>query len=217
MDIEHLITRLTREILKQLQVENGREIIMVLASRAEADGMQLPTEFADSRLIFLDDADRPETICRWIMPRLSLAQLTALAGGRADDPAARLLLATVLAGRQVEVLDYEYTRYQQTAPPALYRLYESQHQKLIEFGIRPFAEAKSEESADAKRLITEGDIRALLASGESRLQLGRNCRITPLAVDYARDNHFIIERERGSSCLSPKSSATSGPLARKNP
>lgn len=202
MDIEALISRLTDEIHRHLQQQETRRTTLILAPRAEAARLQLPAELDGDRLVYCDDPDLPPGVARRIMPLLSIAQLAGLARGSASDAVAQTLLAEVLAGRPVEVLAYEYRRYRETAPPALYRLYESQALQLADFGIRPYRPARPavrpaqpRKTSPDKRLITERDIRALLADGVTRLQVGRTWRLTPLAVDCARDNHLLLERE----------------------
>lgn len=206
MDIEALISRLTGEIHRHLQQQDTRRTTLILAPRTAAAQLQLPAELDGDRLVYCDDPDLPPGVARRIMPLLSIAQLAGLARGTASDAVAQTLLAEVLAGRQVEVLAYEHRRYRETAPPALYRLYESQARQLAAFGIRPYRPVRpvrlvqpGKTSLD-KRLITEQDIRALLADGVTRLQVGRTWHLTPLAVDCARDNHLLLEREEGAPC-----------------
>ena len=204
MDIEVLISRLTGEIQRHLQQQERRQSIFILASRTAADQLRLPAELQDDRLIYCDDPDLPPRTARRIVPLLRIAQLADLARGTAGDAVSQALLAEVLAGRQVEVLAYEHRCYRETAPPALYRLYESQARQLAEFGIRPYRPIRpvqSGKTSSDKRLITERDIRALLADGVTRLQVGRTWRLTPLAEDCARDNHLLLEREEGEPCL----------------
>lgn len=194
MDIEALISRLTGEIHRHLQ-QDTRRTTLILAPRTAAAQLQLPVELDGDRLVYCDDPDLPPQATRRIMPFLRIAQLADLARGTASDPVAQAVLAEVLAGRPIEVLAYEHRRYRETAPPALYRLYESQAQQLADFGIRPYRPVQPDKTFTDRRLITERDIRALLADGVTRLQVGRTWRLTPLAVDCARDNHLLLERK----------------------
>lgn len=198
MDLDRLISRLTTEIFRHLQDEDQGPKHLILAPRASAATLILPAELAAGRLFYADDADRPTQVARRILPRLTIAQQAGLAQGQTIDPLSQLVFAEILAGHQVEVLAFEYHCYRQTAPAALYRLFEDQAKQLALFGIRPYRPdtiAEDPTTTREKRLLTERDIKAIVASGASRYRLARGCRLTPLAADCARDNHLLLERD----------------------
>ncbi len=195
MDLEALIIRLTLEIQRHLQSQNDQQKILVLASRSESTRLHLPAELHEDLLVFCDDPNQPSHVARRIIPFLTIAQLDDMAQGRAVDPVARILLDNILAGRSIEVLRYEYTLYRESAPSALFALYEAQARQLAVFGIRPYAQAQDAAAVNPKLLITERDILEIIAKGASRYRLARGCRITPLAADCARDNHLLLEQE----------------------
>lgn len=203
MDLDLLITRLTSEIHRRLQAEEDRPNLLIFAPRAGAAGLILPAELAAGRCCYADDTERPARISRRIMPQLTIAQQAGLAQGQAVDLLSRALLAEILAGHQVEVLAYEYHGYRASAPAALIDLYDGQVRQLALFGIRPYQAAGRTEAtapADCKRLITERDILAIVATGAKHYRLHKGCRLTPLAADCARDNHLLLERdEEGGS------------------
>lgn len=196
MDIERLIIRLTRDILSHLQAAERSENLMFFDLRRECEQLRLPAEMHGQHIFFLDDTPQPDAVNRRIMPRLTIDQQADLAIGRASDPQSRAVLQALLEGHQVEVLEYAYTDFASSAPPALFELYREQAEKLIEFGLIPYTSSRtSGPSASRKRLITEADIRRLLVEGNRSLKIDKTCRITPLALDLARDNKLCIERE----------------------
>jgi hypothetical protein len=201
MDIERLISQLTREILGHLQAAEQGNNLLVLTRRSSCEQLRLPEELRGQRLFCIDDSPPPQAIARRILPRLELEQQADLAVGRAGDPLSRAVLNALLDGHRVEVLEYAYRDFASSAPPALFRLYREQAEKLTEFGLKPYvAVKKAEVPSGCRQLITEADIRSLLSEGKRSLKIDKTWLITPLALDLARDNQLCIEREDKQSC-----------------
>ncbi len=193
MDLERLVAGLTREILARLKTERPKALIM--AAGREVPDLQPFSCLDGYRLLNLDDAWQDENIQRRIVPCLSIRQMSELAQGRANGRVSMAILSEVLQGRVVEVLAYEYQRYADTAPPALLALYAAQAETLAGFGIKPFASTVAGEAPFSGKLLTEAGLREFAATGRSCIRLDRACRVTPLALDFARDNQITISWE----------------------
>lgn len=207
MELENLIQKLTREILQQLndETETGTgagaeagaktqgETVLIFGKREDTYTEPLLSLInSNARILFLDEDWRDTAIDRHVLPLLTLSQMGDLVQGMARGRIGGEVLTTVLSGKTVEVVQYGYTYYQETAPEPLLRLYEAQKETLKGFGIKEFEPMAKDLLRSRKRLVTETEVQTARDKGASTLQVPADAWITPLAEEFARDNSIEI-------------------------
>lgn len=198
MDIETLVARLTRTILLELQAEQQRKTV-VLFMKA---GQPLPEGLADllettSQVLYADDTWQPENVDRFILPFLHLDQMVDLALGKGGSKLMYAVRQVLLAGREVEVYQYEYRKYLETAPQPLISLYEGYRQELLGFGLVDCIRQRKNGLRIGKKVLTESDILTARDQGTQQLLLSAGCRVTPLAAETARNLRIQLSTDTG--------------------
>jgi hypothetical protein len=120
--------------------------------------------------------------------------MAELAVGGASGKGTEELLRLLLSGKQVEVLEFEYKRYKESAPDSLYRLYVAYEKRLADYGLRECASGREESCRVREGLITEKHVLRARANGVSVLRVPRTALITPLASDTAGDLQMEIAK-----------------------
>ncbi|MBI9091165.1 MAG: hypothetical protein JEZ12_18285 [Desulfobacterium sp.] len=201
MELEDLIRKLTREIIQELNTETGtgtkaevqRETVLIFGKKDDTYTEPLLSLInGNARILYLDGDWRDKAIDRYVLPLLTLGQMGELSQGMARGRIGGEVLTTVLSGNTVEVVQYGYTYYQDTAPEALLRLYETQKETLEGFGIKAFEPMGQELLRCRKRLVTETEVQKARDKGAATLQVPTDAVITPLAAEFARDNSIEI-------------------------
>jgi hypothetical protein len=198
MDIETLVTRLTRTIMQELQAEQQRKTI-VLFAKAE---QPLPEGLVDlyentARMLYADDGWQVEDVDRFILPCLHLDQMVDLALGKSGSKMMYAVRQVLLAGREVEVYQYEYRKYLETAPRPLISLYEGYRKQLRGFGLVDCIRCRKNGLRIGKKVVTEADILMARGQGARQLLLSSRCRITPLAHETARNLGIQLSTDTG--------------------
>lgn len=129
---------------------------------------------------------------RVILPCLSCSDMADLAAGRASGEIANAVLSLLLRGMVVEVVDFEYRRYEDSAPAALWDLYRSYEAGLAEFGLKKCEQLSGETCVVRKGLVTEKDIQRFAAQGVKQLTVSAKTVVTSLAADAARSLQIEI-------------------------
>lgn len=124
---------------------------------------------------------------RYVMPYLCCPDMAALATGRATGPITRKALDLMLAGEKVAVLEFEYTRHADTAPRALYSLYQGYEKNLAAFGLVKFTAEAPARVRLHDSLITEKSVRDAAGSGAKSLSVQYGAIVTALARDAAQE------------------------------
>lgn len=191
MDMNELVRSIAQEVLKELKKEEAsapKDCIMVLSPRntelLEAVKQSVGSDFD---FCFSGENQGQSNPVKYVLPYISCTQMADLAAGKADDDISREVLNLLLKGKKVEVLVYEYKTHEQTAPSALFNLYESYEKTLTTFGLSKFEKKKPESMRLKKSLITEQDIITASESGALKLFVDDNTNITPLAVESAKN------------------------------
>lgn len=198
MPLEELVKSITREVLRQLQISSEGSQVLILAEKTNGNIAPLMQYIGQgTKVSFWDKNCHKINANRVIIPVLSCSQMADLARGSAACPIMKMALAELLAGRPVEVFEFEYLRYQESAPEGLLRLYESYEERLYEFGLKRF-NAKAETTVClSKPLLTEKDILEAQRQGIKTLKVSSKTRLTPLARDCARERGLqILQIER---------------------
>jgi len=192
-NLENLIRTIIEKILEELKSDPKKETVLILGKRNDTFNEKVVSLIKSKAFIlFMDDDFKGRTIDRYVLPELTLNQMGDLVRGMARGKIAGEVLAAILRGKTVEVVEYGYSHYSKTAPEPLLKLYESQKQTLKSFGIKEFKDADSEIERMRKKLITQIDIQKAKENGKSILQVPKESLITALAAEYARDNSIEI-------------------------
>lgn len=195
MPLEELAKSTTREVLKQLQISSEGSQVLILAEKTSENIAPLIQHIGQgTRVSFWDKNSQETNAKRVIIPVVSCCQMADLARGSAACPIMKIALAELLSGRPVEVFEFEYLRYQESAPESLFRLYESYEERLFEFGLKRF-NAKAETTGCLRKpLLTEENILEAQQKGIKTLKVSSKTRLTPLARDCARERGIQIQK-----------------------
>jgi len=195
MEIDELVRTITANVLKQMQHSTTRECCMVLSRRNPliTERIQQLTG-QDVEICYFGEEQQNQTICRYILPSLSCNNMADLAAGRAQGLYVKEVLSLLLQGTEVEVLDFDYKNFSETAPGPLYRLYESYLDTLKSFGLVSFREIKPEFFRCWKELVTDQVVNETEQKGASTLVVSRTSKITPLALETAKTLNITIQK-----------------------
>ncbi|WP_300671304.1 hypothetical protein [Desulfoluna sp.] len=195
MDVEALVKAIAAEVLKQVNGQGETPRVLIIGDRTcpkcQAAQKRLGKEHT---FLYPDEDPGSEAKIRRIVPFLSIRHMADMAAGKADGPLMEIVLAALLAGQEVEVMEFDYKRYDQTAPEGLMRLFEGQEAALASFGLKAFDTTQREAVRLRKLLVTDADVAAAKQKGARELLLPRDAQVTPLAVESARDLGLTIIR-----------------------
>ena len=206
MDMHELVATIVRQVLEQLQKgaslpegaqASARPCIMVLSPRNENIAARLKENFGESvELCFFGENSAVNTSSvRYILPFLACGELAELAAGKASGTFTLEALRLLLSGKEVEVMEFEYKAYSQSAPAKLYSLYEGYEKTLASYGMVPFRPKMPEVFRFRDSLVTEKAVEAARENGAKSIMVPEAAIVTPLARDTARDlNIDIFER-----------------------
>lgn len=192
MDLETLTRAIAHQVLERLREERRKTRVLVLAERDDAVVTTVHERLGkDADIIFSGEEDgRPPERC--ILTSLSCSDMVDLADGKASGPRMSEALRLLLSGVRLDVLEFVYKTYADSAPAALYARYESCERTLASYGVAEL-KAKSPEVVRLRSdLVTERDVRAALRDGASTLLVPAATLVTPLAQDAAREAHLTI-------------------------
>ena len=185
-----LVRKVVEEVLRRLR--SGRETVRVLGERSEALASALEPYLEPGATLLFHGEGGDGQACRRILPVLTCADMAGLALGRASSPEAAETLALLLAGQEIEVLEFAYRAYRHSAPEALYALYASYEERLAAFGLVPVRPRTRTACAPRGGLLTARDVRDAAKSGASAITLRAGTLVTPLAVDAAKDARIAL-------------------------
>ena len=131
---------------------------------------------------------------RRVVPYLSIRHIADLSAGKSEGPLMEVVLQALLAGQKVDVMEFEYKRYAETAPEGLMRLFEGQEVALSSFGLTAMDLMKRETVRVRKQLVTDADVAEAKQRGAREMLLPVDAQVTPLAVESARDLGITISR-----------------------
>ncbi len=196
MDFDQLVRTITEQVLKQLHATAQKNCVMVLAARDADLTAKVHTLLQeDTNVYFWGENMGTKTPTRYIIPFLSCSGMAELATGNASDIFLAEVLRLALLGTHIEVLQFEYKQYSQTAPEALYSLYESYEETLSTYGIKEFAQKQPETVRVRETLITENMVTAAHAKDASVLWVSPKAIVTPLAQEAAKNLKITILKQ----------------------
>lgn len=197
VDVSDLVRTVVREVLAQMRGDNPRQAcVLVLAGRDGALAQRIRQSLGeDADLLFAGEDAAGRTPDRTVLPLLSCRDMAELAGGGASGQIPSEVLRLLLLGREVEVLEFEYKAYAETAPGPLYALYEAQERTLASYGLKAFRAKRPETVRFRDGLVTAKDVERAKAQGAATLLVSESARITPLAAETADGLNISIRKE----------------------
>lgn len=201
-DLAAMVQAIAAEVLRQLRQDTPEKPrVRVLAKREAGLAERVQSLFEmEADLVFSGEALQAQKPQRYILPFLSCTAMADLAAGRSaensrDGLSLGEVLPLLLQGHGVEVLEFEYRAYADTAPAPLYALYEGLEKKLASFGLKEVSRKKPDTLKMTKNLITEQDVLQAKNEGASFLWIPMGAKVTPLAEESARNlNVKIVKR-----------------------
>lgn len=195
MEIDDLVRTITANVIKQMQATTTKKCCMVLSRKTPLLTERIQQLVGDDKEIFYFGEElQGQTVNRYILPSLSCNNMVDLAAGRAEGLYVKEVMSLLLQGTEVEVLDFDYKGFSETAPGPLYRLYESYQDTLKSFGLVPFRVKKPETIRFWKELVTEQTINETEQRGASTLEVSRTSKVTPLAQETAKTFNITIQK-----------------------
>lgn len=198
--LEQLVRSIAQEVLQRLQeTTSTRPCVQVLAPRdAQLEALVRQRLGCGDAvdLLFLGEDAAGRTPQRHLLPRLCCSEMADLALGRASGQRLAAVLGLLLAGVQVEVLEFDYKAHAQTAPGPLFRLYEGYARTLESYGLTECPRPRPERVHFRDELVTEKDVTQAARNGARVLEIPATARVTPLAAEAAATLHLTIQKER---------------------
>lgn len=178
------------------QESGGVARVLAPRSAALAEGVTAHlTGLLPGVVLLFDGEAAPAGTCvtRHVLPRLECGHMAALAAGQAPTPRLEEVLGLLLAGVPVDVLEMAFHTHRQTAPAALWRLYEGYEAALADYGLKllrvPAGRVRLRE-----RLITAAMVEDAARAGAHTLAVDAAALITPLAAEQAQRLHVALEK-----------------------
>ena len=195
VDVNELVKSIAAEVLKQLQSEDRRECVLVLAERecSVADKVRQCVGDAYEYFFFGEETSCTE-FSRYIVPSLCVCEMSDLAVGKAYGRVMTEVLRLMLMGKTVEVLEFGYQAYAQTAPGPLYALYEAHEKTLAGFGLKKFQPKAPDTVRFRETLVTEAVVNDVAGQGASTLLVLPSALVTPQAVEAAKNLNIYISK-----------------------
>jgi len=195
MDVEALVKAITAEVLKQVSGKGETSPVLIIGEKTCKKCQAAEKKLGKGhRFLYPDEDPSAGETMRRIVPYLSIRHMADMAAGKAEGPLMEVVLSALLAGQPVEVMEYEYKRYADTAPEGLMRLFEGQEAALASFGLTAIDMTKRETVRVRKPLVTDADVAEANRKGARELLLPGDAQVTPLAVESARDLGITISR-----------------------
>lgn len=197
MDSDILIKTIVERVLRELKEDcsaNNKTHVMVLSTYSKlVEEQTLKCLNAnDVELHFLGDGHPVNEMARYVIPQLSCGDMAELASGQAKSLMTETVLQLLLKGTVVEVLDYEYKSYENTASPGLYKLYMQHDSTLSSFGLTSFKPEPEPITRCWHKLIAEKDVELAAQKGANEMHVTKESVITPLAMEQAKLSQINI-------------------------
>ena len=198
IELESLVQQIAQKVITELGTQEQQKSILVFAKKGHVLPQVIQEQAGEfGRLLCYDDSYELDKIDRFILPFLYIDQMVDLAMGKGGSKLMHSVRQVLLAGREVEVAEFEYRQFINTTPAALTSMYEEYHKKLKSFGLVSMEKKESRAKYLTGGLLTEEDV--MLAHRESipYLEVTNSCCVTPLAFDCAREHSIVIKRVTG--------------------
>ncbi|MFT5700132.1 MAG: hypothetical protein ACI8ZB_003003 [Desulforhopalus sp.] len=191
-----LVEQLVVQILGQLATTQGVQNVLILGSTGDASSISLPKiDGVTTKVYCSDDVYDATEIDRYVLPFLELEDMADLALGKATSIKAREVLALLLNGKTVEVCQYAYTGFENSATSQLYQIYCDYAETLSGFGLGPLQKQIKKATRMSARVVSEKDIEKCNADGITRISIPGKALVTSLAEECAKKFGIEIQRD----------------------
>jgi hypothetical protein len=136
-------------------------------------------------LVFFGEDLAGRTPAKHILPHLCCSSMADLAAGRVSSRTLETVLSLLLKGVSVEVLEFGYRGYADTAPGALYDLYVGYEKTLASYGLKEFKAKLPESIRVREKLITAPMVEKYGKEGYRNMVVPADATVTPLAAETA--------------------------------
>ena len=190
MDMSELVSAVVKEVLERMESRKELPCVWVLAKREPAleDKVRPLVEpyFPEGvELVFFGEDLGGRKPARHILPYLCCSSMADLAVGRVSSRTLETVLTLLLKGISVEVLQFGYRDYADTAPGALYDLYVSYEKTLASYGLKEFKAKLPESVRVREKLITAAMVEKYGLEGYRTMVVPADATVTPLAAETA--------------------------------
>ena len=190
MDMSELVSAVVKEVLERMESRKELPCVWVLAKREPAleDKVRPLVEpyFPEGvELVFFGEDLGGRTPARHILPYLCCSSMADLAVGRVSSRTLETVLTLLLKGISVEVLQFGYRDYADTAPGALYDLYVGYEKTLASYGLKEFKAKLPESVRVREKLITAAMVEKYGLEGYRTMVVPADATVTPLAAETA--------------------------------
>ena len=190
MDMSELVSAVVKEVLERMESRKELPCVWVLAKREPALEEKVrplvePYFPEGVELVFFGEDLGGRTPARHILPYLCCSSMADLAVGRVSSRTLETVLALLLKGISVEVLQFGYRDYADTAPGALYDLYVGYEKTLASYGLKEFKAKLPESVRVREKLITAAMVEKYGLEGYRSIVVPADATITPLAAETA--------------------------------
>lgn len=190
MDMSELVSAVVKEVLERMESRKELPCVWVLAKREPALEEKVrplvePYFPEGVELVFFGEDFGGRTPARHILPYLCCSSMADLAVGRVSSRTLETVLTLLLKGISVEVLQFGYRDYADTAPGALYDLYVGYEKTLASYGLKEFKAKLPESVRVREKLITATMVEKYGLEGYRNIVVPADATITPLAAETA--------------------------------
>ncbi len=193
---KELVEQMVVQIMGQLASAQNVQNVLVLGSKDDAARISLPkNDDIKAKMYSSDEVYDAAQIDRYILPSLEIEDMADIALGKATSVRAREVLALLLSGKTVEVYQYAYAGYQNSAPSQLYQMYCDYEETLSGFGLCPVQKQVHKLTRLGGRVISEKDIEKCNAEGVTRIGVQAKALVTSLAEECAKKFGIEIQRD----------------------
>jgi len=200
VDISELVRTVVREVMERMDEKGAKPCVMVLAVRDAAllervEPLIAPFYAERADILFMGEDSAGRVPARYILPVLSCSDMADLAAGRASSPCMEEVLALLLRGREVEVLEFAYRSFADSAPGPLCDLYAGYEKVLAGYGVKAFRPRTPDSVRVRENLITAAVVEQAGAEGIRSLVVPVTANVTPLAAETAEALHMSILKQ----------------------
>ncbi|WP_458399632.1 hypothetical protein [Mailhella sp.] len=190
MDMSELVSAVVKEVLQHMENRKELPCVWVLAKRETALEERVrplvePYFPEGVDLVFFGEELGGRTPSKHILPHLCCSSMADLAAGRVSSRTLETVLSLLLKGISVEVLEFGYRDYADTAPGALYDLYVGYEKTLASYGLKEFKAKLPESVRVREKLITASMVEKYGMEGYRNMVVPADATITPLAAETA--------------------------------
>ena len=200
MEMSELVSAVVKEVLERMEARKVLPCVFVLAKREPALEERVrplvePYIPEGVDLVFFGEDLGGRTPAKHILPHLCCSSMADLAVGRVSSRTLETVLGLLLKGVSVEVLEFGYREYADTAPGALYDLYLGYEKTLASYGLKEFKAKLPESVRVREKLITAALVEKYGLEGYRTMVVPADATVTPLAAETADSLHVGIQKK----------------------